>query len=98
MLHSVSLAACLLGLTLLGACEDDAGDPTPSRSAGGAAGQGGTPGSSGEAGNGYAGSGEAGSGGDGVEALGACLDRPGELPRPPRGGLPCELFPPGYSR
>jgi hypothetical protein len=27
----------------------------------------------------------------------ACLERPGELLRPPTGTLPCELFPPGYS-
>lgn len=27
----------------------------------------------------------------------ACaLDRPGELPRPPAGTLPCELLPPGF--
>ena len=25
----------------------------------------------------------------------ACLDRPGELERPPNGRLPCELIPPG---
>lgn len=30
-------------------------------------------------------------------ALKACLERPGELPRPPRGQLPCELVPPGLS-
>lgn len=27
----------------------------------------------------------------------ACLDRPGELPRPPAGHLPCELIPPALS-
>jgi hypothetical protein len=27
--------------------------------------------------------------------LGACLDRPTDLPRPPTGQLPCELIPPG---
>lgn len=26
-----------------------------------------------------------------------CLDRPGELPRPPGASLPCELVPPGLS-
>lgn len=31
-------------------------------------------------------------------ALGPCLDRPADLPRPPSAGLPCELFPPGFSR
>ncbi len=25
------------------------------------------------------------------------LDRPGELPRPPQGRLPCELIPPGLE-
>ncbi len=30
-------------------------------------------------------------------ALSACLARPGELPRPPSGALPCELLPPGLS-
>jgi hypothetical protein len=28
-------------------------------------------------------------------ALAACLERPGEPPRPPNGRLPCELIPPG---
>ena len=27
-------------------------------------------------------------------ASGGCLERPSELPRPPTGGLPCELIPP----
>jgi hypothetical protein len=32
----------------------------------------------------------------GTEAgLTACLDRPGELERPPTGRLPCDLIPPG---
>ncbi len=31
-------------------------------------------------------------------AEGACLDRPGALPRPPARGLPCELLPPGKQR
>ena len=31
-------------------------------------------------------------------ADGACLDRPGTLPRPPGRGLPCELLPPGKQR
>jgi hypothetical protein len=26
-----------------------------------------------------------------------CLSRPGDLPRPPDGRLPCELIPPGLS-
>lgn len=30
--------------------------------------------------------------------LANCLDRPNELPRPPAGGLPCELLPPGFAR
>jgi len=80
-MRSAPLFACLLGLALLGACDEDSGDPSPNSPTGGAAGQHGNPG------------GEAGAG-----VRGACLERPGELPRPPRAGLPCELFPPGYSR
>ena len=30
----------------------------------------------------------------GVVATSGCLDRPTALPRPPSGGLPCELIPP----
>lgn len=30
--------------------------------------------------------------------LAACVDRPGDLPRPPSKELPCELLPPGFSR
>jgi hypothetical protein len=30
--------------------------------------------------------------------LAACVDRPGDLPRPPGTELPCELLPPGFSR
>jgi hypothetical protein len=26
-----------------------------------------------------------------------CLSRPGDLPRPPEGRLPCDLIPPGLS-
>lgn len=29
---------------------------------------------------------------------GACLERPGSLPRPPQHGLPCELLPPDRQR
>ena len=32
----------------------------------------------------------------GIDAIGACLDRPTELARPPSGQLPCELLPPGF--
>ncbi|HEX6765885.1 MAG TPA: hypothetical protein VF103_10420 [Polyangiaceae bacterium] len=28
----------------------------------------------------------------------ACESRPGELPRPPEGRLPCELLPPGFEQ
>jgi hypothetical protein len=28
----------------------------------------------------------------------SCLERPNELPRPPEGGLPCDLMPPGWTR
>ncbi len=27
-----------------------------------------------------------------------CLDRPGEMAKPPNGQLPCELLPPGFKR
>ena len=30
-------------------------------------------------------------------ALGACLERPDQLPRAPQGRLPCELIPPGLT-
>jgi hypothetical protein len=30
-------------------------------------------------------------------SLGACLDRPTDLSRPPTGQLPCELIPPGLT-
>jgi hypothetical protein len=30
--------------------------------------------------------------------LAPCLERPGELPRPPSGGLPCELIPPDFGK
>ena len=33
----------------------------------------------------------------GVEALAPCLDRPTDLPRPPTGGLPSDLLPPGFA-
>jgi hypothetical protein len=49
---------------------------------------------------------DAGAGGDATASfdgsmpgsLGACLERPTDLPRPPAGQLPCELFPPGFVR
>lgn len=31
-----------------------------------------------------------------TEEAGPCLDRPTDLPRPPTGQLPCELYPPGF--
>ena len=34
---------------------------------------------------------------DGVSPGSACVDQPGELPRPPSGRLPCELIPPGLA-
>lgn len=39
-------------------------------------------------------SGAAGTG----STLSACLERPGQLPRPPAGELPCDLLPPGFTR
>ncbi|HVK75185.1 MAG TPA: hypothetical protein VM734_17770 [Kofleriaceae bacterium] len=35
---------------------------------------------------------------DGSPAIGPCLDRPTDLPRPPSGQLPCELYPPGFGQ
>jgi hypothetical protein len=35
---------------------------------------------------------------DAPGAVGACLDRPTDLPRAPSGQLPCELLPPGFTR
>ena len=34
--------------------------------------------------------------GDGSMTLSSCLEAPGSLPRPPSGGLPCELIPPSF--
>jgi hypothetical protein len=34
---------------------------------------------------------------DGGTKLTSCLDMPTDLPRPPSGGLPCELIPPGLA-
>ena len=42
-------------------------------------------------------SGSGGAGGGQPAALGACLDEPNGLPRPPSGKLPCEYIPPGLS-
>lgn len=33
----------------------------------------------------------------GPQTLSSCLDRPGELPRPPARGLGCDLLPPGKT-
>lgn len=30
--------------------------------------------------------------------LAACAESPSALPRPPGGGLPCELLPPGFTK
>jgi hypothetical protein len=35
---------------------------------------------------------------DTIVPLKPCLDRPGELQRPPSGGLPCDLLPPDFGR
>jgi hypothetical protein len=34
---------------------------------------------------------------DASPAVGPCLDRTTDLPRPPSGQLPCELLPPGFG-
>jgi hypothetical protein len=33
----------------------------------------------------------------GTPVRGPCLDRPTDLPRPPVGELPCDLYPPGFG-
>jgi hypothetical protein len=33
----------------------------------------------------------------GPTVRGPCLDRPTDLPRPPIGELPCDLYPPGFG-
>jgi hypothetical protein len=74
-------AAALLGVMLaVGACGGGSG-----KSDGGVGGSGGRS---------IGGGGVTGGGGS-VGGGAACLDRPGELARPPSGRLPCELIPPG---
>jgi hypothetical protein len=90
---------CIVMLAaLFAACDDDDGpgsDPTT----GGRTATGGAPDTGGRAANGgTAGRNEAGSGGDTILTLKPCLDRPGELQRPPSGGLPCDLLPPDFGR
>jgi hypothetical protein len=41
---------------------------------------------------------EAGAGSGTIVSLKPCLERPGELQRPPSGGLPCDLLPPDFGR
>jgi hypothetical protein len=73
--------AALLVLALASSC----GNNKPQ-----GAGTGGKPGTGGDTNPGSGGAG-------GVGPLKACVDRPGELPRPPADGLPCELIPPGLA-
>ena len=88
----ITLAACLiLALGALVSCGDDGRSD-----AGRAGGSGGSAGSRAGSGPGGAG-GHDDAGGEGTDTLAPCLDRPDELPRPPAGRLPCELFPPGFS-
>jgi hypothetical protein len=61
----------------------------------GACGGGGNGKPGGDAGSPIGGSGGVPGGGGSTGSGTACLDRPGELPRPPAGGLPCDLIPPG---
>jgi hypothetical protein len=81
MIRHTALAAILLAGLLLASCDDDAND-RPGSSAGAA---------------GDSGSETGGAGGEDAETSAPCLDRPGALPRPPSGRLPCELIPPGLS-
>ncbi|MDQ2646156.1 MAG: hypothetical protein M3020_20250 [Myxococcota bacterium] len=48
--------------------------------------------------NGTGPSNDAGAGGEHATTRAACLDRPGELQRPPSRGLPCDLLPPSFER
>ncbi len=41
---------------------------------------------------------DAGAGGEHATTREPCLDRPGELQRPPSRGLPCDLLPPNFER
>jgi hypothetical protein len=72
-------AALLAALLVVGAC----GGGVNGRPDGGPGGNGGS-----------AIGGNVGHGGS-TGGVGACLDRPGELARPPTGQLPCDLIPPG---
>ena len=81
----VWLAAALLGGVVVGgACGGKANNVSTD---GGPGGNGGNVGS--------AGAGGSTGGGGATGGLAACLDRPGELARPPSGRLPCDLIPPG---
>lgn len=77
----ITCASVVLLAALFSACDDD----EPGSAAGGG----------GETGAG--GSNDAGSAGAPASTLNPCLDRPGELQRPPSGGLPCELLPPDFG-
>jgi hypothetical protein len=48
--------------------------------------------------NGTGPSNDAGAGGEHATMRKPCLDRPGELQRPPSRGLPCDLLPPNFER
>lgn len=91
--------ACVVLLAgLFGACDDD-DEPGSDPATGGRAATGGAADTGGRApSGGTGGNSEAGSGGDQPTTLKPCLDRPGELQRPPNGSLPCDLLPPDFGR
>lgn len=85
--------ACVVALAaVFTACDDD--DPDRADATGGRSATGGAPSDAG-AENGGESSAEAGATG---ARLVPCLDRPGELQRPPNGSLPCDLLPPDFGR
>jgi hypothetical protein len=79
----VRLATALLGGVLVAGACGGKGNNVPT--------DGGPGGNAGSLGAG----GSIGGGGGAAGGLAACLDRPGELARPPSGRLPCDLIPPG---
>jgi len=91
--------ACVVALAaLFPACDEDDDDPKSTTTTGGRASTtGGAPASTGGGSTTTGGAADAGAAGDTGTKLSPCLDRPGELQRPPSGSLPCELLPPDFG-
>jgi hypothetical protein len=90
------VAACAVAACFAASCGKTKSASPDASGQGGQGGQGGAAGLDG----GSPDLGAAGTGGpDGSTTpdgkLAGCLDRPGSLPTPPAGALPCELIPPG---